>query len=375
MPARKSLDQLVGQLLIFGFEGTGFDGTAQDTRLTALLADTRPAGIILFARNIQSPRQTHGLLKSIRRLVEQPFLCVDMEGGAVDRLRDAIAPAPSVADVAAAGRRELFKEHGLIIGAEARALGFNVDFAPVLDLRLDGSLNVLGSRTASSEPPAIVAYARQFLAGLNDAGILGCGKHFPGLGEANLDSHFALPSVEKPWKNLWAEDLAPYRALARQVPLVMVAHCAYPAVTRDSTPASISQRWITGVLRKKIGYRGLVISDDLEMGGVLASLPIEEAAIAAIRAGADLFLVCHKEENVRRCYEAVLRQAERDVRFRRRVEQAARRVLAFKRKSPALNRRFPAPPSDAAVDRLRRRIWLLGEQLRAAAGSPENRPL
>ncbi len=346
-----------------------------DARLQSLLADTQPGGVILFARNIASPRQTHALLKAIRGLTERPFLCVDMEGGTVDRLKNILAPAPSVAEVAASGRRQLFRDHGRIIGAAVRSVGFNVDFAPVLDLRLERSLAVMGSRTVSAQPDAVVAYARQFLLGLKSSNVLGCGKHFPGLGEGNLDSHFVLPVIEKAWKDLWAQDLAPYRALARQLPFVMVAHCAYPAVTHLQTPASISHRWISEILRKKIGYRGLVISDDLEMGGVLAALPIEEAAIATLRAGADLFLVCHREENVRRCYQAILRQAEGDARFRRQVQNAARRVLAFKRRSSALSRRFPTPPSETAVDRMRQRLWMLGEALRVATATPENRLL
>ena len=203
-------------------------------------------------------------------------------------------------------------------------MGFNVDFAPVLDLQLAPSKDVLGSRTVSGEAEANRAYAREFLRGLRECGVLGCGKHFPGLGEANLDTHAELPTIDKPRKRLWNEDLLPYRQLRRSLPFVMVAHAAYPEVTGDSTLRSLSKKWMSDILRKKIGYRGLIITDDLDMGGVLAAAPIEEAAVATLRAGADLFLICQKEESVRRAFEAVLQRAERDKKFAQLIAEKSR---------------------------------------------------
>ncbi len=147
----------------------------------------------------------------------------------------------------------------------------------------------------------------------------------------------------------------------------MVAHCAYPSVTSDKTPASLSRKWITEVLRRKIGYRGLILSDDLEMGGVLAAADIGDAAVETIRAGADIFLVCHNEENVWRAFSTVLAEAERDHRFRQQVEAAAERSRRFKQSSPALNRPATPAPTDAAIDKLRCELWELGEKLRLAA--------
>src|SRR5262249_48961504 len=194
--------------------------------------------------------------------------------------------------------RKLFRMHGNILGLEARALGFNTDFAPVFDLGFAASRAVLSSRTASADPEKTILYAREFLRGLKAARVLGCGKHFPGLGEGNLDSHHSMPVVEKSWKAMWAEDLRPYRELRAQIPFVMVAHAAYPEITKDHQPASLSRKWMQEVLRKKIGYRGLIISDDLEMGGVLSTGPIEDVAVETLRAGADMFLICHNQELV-----------------------------------------------------------------------------
>ncbi len=360
--ARTSLDlrTLAGQLLIFGF-----DGHELSSGVRTALKTLQPGGVILFARNIDSPRQTHALLKAAQKEANTTlFRCVDMEGGTVDRLKDVIAPVPSVQEVMQAGHTPYFREHGQLIGREVRALGFNVDFAPVLDLRFPASLAVLGSRTASADPKRAVRYAGQFLRGLKDAHVAGCGKHFPGLGEGTLDSHLSLPVVHKSWKALWDQDLLPYRALAAQLPFVMVAHCAYPEVTGDALPASISKKWIAGVLRKKIGYKGLVVSDDLEMGGVLKVTGIEEAAVGTVQAGADMYLVCHDQELVHRAYEAILKEAERSRRFRTKVETAAQRILAAKRRWPALTARMPPPPSQATVNRLDRIAWEFSEELR-----------
>jgi beta-N-acetylhexosaminidase len=263
-----------------------------------------------------------------------------------------------------AGYKPFYREPGRLIGSEVRALGFNVDFAPVLDLRFDASLGVLGSRTVSNDAKATAAYAREFLRGLKDAGIAGCGKHFPGLGEGKLDSHQALPVVHKSWKALWDEDLLPYRLLAKQLPFVMVAHCAFPEVTGEAVPASISKKWIADVLRKKIGYTGLVVSDDLEMGGVLKVAGIEEAAVATVQAGADLYLVCHSQELVHRAYQAILQEAERSSRFRAKVETAARRILAAKKRWPAVRGKMAAAPGEGVVNRLQQKIWLFGEEVR-----------
>jgi len=349
----------LGQLLIIGF-----DGTEMSASLASLLKRIQPAGVILFLRNIVSAEQTYRLLKECQAQVSTPlFRCVDLEGGKVDRLRNAIGSAPSPAEVFASGNRKLFRNHGRIIGENCRAVGFNVDFAPALDLAFEASKSVMSTRAVSAEPRAVVTYARAFLSGLADEGILGCGKHFPGLGEGTLDSHHELPVIEKPWKKLWEQDLVPYRTLRRELPFVMVSHAAYPAVTREATPASLSTKWISDILRKKMGYRGLIASDDLEMGGVLSAAPIEQAAAQFVRSGGDLCLICHKAELVTASYEELQRQATSDGAFARRAAEAVKRVLAFKKKSKKLSR-WRKPPAANEVERLTRKLWKFSEQVR-----------
>ena len=341
-------------------------------RLASLLTKIQPAGVVLFARNITGAAETHALLCECQRRVATPlFTCVDLEGGTVDRFRNVIGRTPSPAEVFATGSRALFRKHGRVIGENCAALGFNVDLAPVLDLAYEASRSVLRSRAVSDDPKQVVTYAREFLRGLGDAGVFGCGEHFPGLGEATLDTHHELPSVEKPLRKLWEQDLVPYRLLRRELPMIMVSHAAFPAVTKERTPASLSKKWITGILRKKIGYRGLICSDDLEMGGVLAAGPIEQAMIGHIRAGGDLGLICHQEDFILRAHEAVVREAERDSRFARRVRESARHVLEFKKKSLA-RRRNPSPTS-ARVEKLTRQLWEFGEEIRLATLAREER--
>ena len=219
MPGRtKRSSEQVGQLLIIGF-----DGTEMNSSLGALLSRIQPAGVILFARNIVSPEQTYQLLKECQACVAEPlFTCVDMEGGRVDRLKNAIAPAPSAAEVFASGNRQLFRKHGQIIGQSCRAVGFNTDLAPTVDLAFEASRTVMSSRAVSADPKQTVIYAREFLAGLASASVIGAAKHFPGLGEANLDTHQELPSVEKSFKRLWEQDIYPYRALYRQLRMVLI---------------------------------------------------------------------------------------------------------------------------------------------------------
>jgi beta-N-acetylhexosaminidase len=342
----------------------GFDGVAMTSKLASLLTKLQPAGVILFARNVTNAQQTWALLRDCQKCVTAPlFHCVDLEGGSVDRFSDTLGPTPAAAEVFATGDDQVFRRHGEIIGQNCRALGFNVDFAPVLDLAFAASRKVMGSRAVSADPKQSIAYAREFLAGLASAKVLGCGKHFPGLGEGQLDSHHELPVIEKSLKRLWMEDLLAYRTLRRQLRFVMIAHAAYPRVTKSRTPASLSRFWITDILRRRVGFRSLIVSDDLEMGGVLKAAPVGQAAVEFIAAGGDLCLVCHREEHVLEAYEGLRKRMEHDGKFVKRVRESLRRVLAFKKKR-AKWLRPGKPPDAAAVERLTRALWEFGEQVR-----------
>jgi beta-N-acetylhexosaminidase len=356
----ETMRSAAGSLLVVGLGGI---------ELTALerawLKLVRPAGIILFRRNIADAAQTRALLSDATRLCAPHSLrCVDVEGGTVDRLRDALAPIPSAQAVAKAG---FAIEHGTLVGRALKAFGFNTTLAPVLDLALSGSAAVMGTRAAAASPDDVANYARDFLGGLAKEGIAGCGKHFPGLGGGMQDSHLETPEIARGGKEIWLDDLAPYRALRSELPMVMVNHAAYPKTPSDVRPASVSQYWITTVLRKRIGYRGIIFSDDLEMGGILKYMPIEEAVVTAVRAGMDLMEICHSPELILRAYEALIAEAERSKAFSAMLTARARRTSRLRSKL------FASGPARALTSRqfetLRTQIIRFGQKVAEAQQS------
>jgi beta-N-acetylhexosaminidase len=403
----KALQRAAGSLLVVGLAGT---------ELTALerawLKLVRPAGVILFKRNIADARQTRALLEEATGLCgKHGFRCVDVEGGTVDRLRDALAPMPSAQRVARVSRfkrgtealgiprspsardlghpvgkpsanfvfpthsqkaringtqkaSDLAREHGELVGRAVLAFGFNTTLAPVLDLGLPASAKVMGTRVAAESAAGVVEYAHGFLVGLAAQGVVGCGKHFPGLGGGALDSHLETPEIRRGWRELWNEDLVPYRELRDELPMVMVNHAAYPDTPGKDRPASVSPYWISNVLRKRIGYRGIVFSDDLEMGGILKYLPMEEAAVGAVRAGTDLLEICHSRELILRAYEALISEGERSAVFRKLLLARAARNARMRAKIFAGG--VPAALSARQFEALRTKILRFGETIARA---------
>ena len=323
-----TIRQAAGSFLIVGLSGLELTSLER-----AWLKLIRPAGIILFRRNIENSSQSRKLLDDGTALCSPySFRCVDVEGGTVDRLREALAPMPSAQAVMRAATNtknmELIRRQGELVARAVRAFGLNTTLAPVLDIELPESASVLGTRAAAATAEGLVEYARGFLAGLAAHGVVACGKHCPGLGGGALDSHLETPEIRRSWRDLWREDLLPYRILSKALPMIMVSHAAYPETPGKYRPASVSQYWIANVLRKRIAYRGVIFSDDLEMGGILKLMTIEEAAIASIHAGMDLLEICHSAELIIRAYEALISEGERSATFRKllleRAKMAAR---------------------------------------------------
>ncbi len=353
----KTLRSAAGSLLVVGLGATELTDLER-----AWLKLVRPAGIILFRRNIADAAQTRALLIEATSVCTTHALrCVDVEGGTVDRLRDALAPMPSAQVVAKAN---LPQEHGGLVGRAVKAFGFNSTLAPVLDLALPSSSEVMGTRAASATPKGVVDYARDFLGGLASENVAGCGKHFPGLGAGTKDSHLETPAIDRSAKELWLDDLAPYRELRDELPMVMVNHAAYPQTPGGERPASVSPYWITTVLRKRIGYNGIVFSDDLEMGGILKFMPMEEAVVAAVRAGMDLMEICHNPELILRAYEALITEAERSNAFAAMLAARAKRTAKLRAKL------FTNTPARALTtrqfDALRTQVLRFGEKVAGA---------
>lgn len=394
-----SLRHSAGSLLVVGLEGLALTGLER-----AWLKTVRPGGVILFRRNITDAAQTRALLADATSLcAPHAFRCVDVEGGTVDRLRHALAHMPAAEHVSAAHResvnpthaqkarmdgaprssspsrahksrrqepaKSLAYEHGVLTAQGVKAFGFNVTLAPVLDLALPESNGVMGTRTAGATAEDVIAFARAFLAGLASEGVIGCGKHFPGLGGGARDSHFETPRIERGWRDLWREDLAPYRELRGELPMIMVSHASYPLTPGKNLPATASSFWITEVLRKRIGYRGLIFSDDLEMGGILKHMPIDDAAIAAVRAGIDTLEICHSPELILRAYEALLSEAERSAAFRKIVEARARNASRMRARMFAAG--VPRALSARQFDALRTRILRFRQSVNALVGEAD----
>lgn len=359
-----NLSEQLGQLLIVGIDDAKWGDSAE-----RFLGAVKPGGVIFFQRNITSAPEFRGLVANVRgSLHSNPFLALDLEGGTVDRLRDVLAPLPTVSDVARAG---LGEELGRMAGRELAAFSLNVDFAPVLDLGSPASRSVMGSRTAGATPAEVIAFARSFLNGLQEYGILGCGKHFPGLGSGQTDSHKEMPVVIKTAREM-EDDLEPFRALSSELPMIMVAHVFCPALESaygngganpEPVPATLSPAIISGLLKQRMGYNGLVLCDDLEMGGALQGRTMEQAAAAALRAGCDLLLLCGAQSNTARVFEALSQQANTDSEFSALIEHAAEKVLSFKQRlkiSEGQNR----VTSEADFEKLRAEIAALNAAVR-----------
>ncbi len=375
------LREAAGSLLVVGVEGTEL--TALERAWLKLL---RPAGIILFRRNIEDAKQTRALLAEATKFcAPHSARFVDVEGGTVDRLRDALAPIPPVEAVARAMRTQwemkgialpgpktrtwgthidLAREHGELIARAVKAFGFNSPLAPVFDLGLPASQKVLGTRSAGATAAEVVAYARPFLAGLAAQGVAGCGKHFPGLGGGTLDSHLETPKIRRTWQQLWQHDLEPYRALRNELPMVMVSHAAFPLTKEKKRPASVSSFWVGEVLRKRMGYRGIVMSDDLEMGGVANFMPMGEAGVEAVRVGSDLLLICHHAEPILNVYEALLSEGERSAAFRQVLMARARE--SERKRAKSFRAGMGTALSKAQFEALRTRILDFGGRVERA---------
>ena len=272
-----SLEQQVGQFFFIGLPGTELDAEAR-----ALIEEVQPGGIIIFGRNVASPQQLRSLLDGVREMLPNPLIGVDQEGGLVDRLRKIFTPMPAARTIREHGDLAAARALGRITGEALRILGFNMTFAPVMSIMTDERdllSNGLYSRSFGRSPGEVLGYTTVYLRGLQETGIVGCLKHFPGIGAGEVDSHEQMPLVSLTHDDLMAQDLAPYIELFQRkddrVRCVMVSHGGFPNIdiTKGVTggllePASLSHNIVTHLLRNELGYQHLVVTDDLEMGAI-----------------------------------------------------------------------------------------------------------
>jgi beta-N-acetylhexosaminidase len=344
----------IGQLLWIGFAGP----------VTAALRDRLDRGeagaTIVFKRNLPVAGEELVDLDALVAMTAElhrrapdgtpALIAIDQEGGRVQRVRAPATPWPAMAAFDRFAEPEdaaLAEAVGRAVGDELAALGFDIDFAPVLDVHTNPANPVIGDRAFGTTAEAVARRALGFARGLDAAGVIACGKHFPGHGDTATDSHLELPLVDHDWDRLERVELLPFRrAAAAGLPMIMTAHVVFAALDAGR-PATLSPEVMTGLLRERLGFGGVIVSDDLDMKAIADHMGAGPAAVAAVRAGCDVLLLCKDEENQAEAEAALLRAAEADSALRRRIGESAGRVRALKAAHAAA--RAQRPPASRTV--------------------------
>ena len=317
----------VGQLIMTGVPGKELDG-----KTAKLFRKVTPGAFILFGRNIESAPQLRKLIDDLRDLSEiEPIITIDQEGGRVSRLRLIGNEPPNAQQLRDKNDMDLIRRHGEITGRLLRLFGFNLDLCPVLDISFDDNAdNSLRGRCYGKTVDQVVRNAGAFNRALRGQGITSCGKHFPGYSAASSDAHYELPRIDRTREQLDRSELAVFREVIHDVDSMMICHGWYPCFEPEKTPATLSRRVVTDLLRNEFGFDGLVMTDDLDMGAILTGYQLEDTIRLAIAAGNDVAMICHRIpeiENVQRIL-ATLPQDQ--------IDRALRNVAQFKeRLTPA----------------------------------------
>ena len=303
----------------------GFYGKAVTEDLKGLLA-RGVGGVIFFARNVGTPAEVLELNRDIKRSAGRPLLlAIDQEGGQVARLRQGFTEIPPMRAVGATGNSALARDLGKLIGRELRAVGFDMNYAPVLDIDTNPDNPIIAARSFGRTPEVVTEMGLALAAGLQEAGVAACGKHFPGHGDTSQDSHLELPTLPHAMERLERVELAPFQAAAKAgIASFMTAHVIFEAVDSEY-PATMSRAVLTGILREKLGYDGMVVTDDVEMKAIADNYGVEEAVLLGLNAGVDHFLCCHTAELAHRAIESVVKAVESGKVSRETLATATRR--------------------------------------------------
>jgi beta-N-acetylhexosaminidase len=321
---RLTLEEKVGQLFFLGFQGY-----APDAETLAVIDRIRPGGLLFLQRNVESFDQIHALTDRFRDIDGTPtFLAIDHEGGRVDRLKHIFSPIPSMRELAQLGTAPL-RTGARIIAAELEAAGFNLNFAPVLDLQIPES--VMAERAISPHPTEVARLAAAFIDELSKKNIIACVKHFPGMGAARLDPHFVLPRIDRNKRQIQMEDALPFMNLADDVGMMMVAHAHYPGLGDERPlPASLSARVIDGFLRRRIGFEGVILTDDLTMGAVTSIGLTPDLFLRAFEAGNDMLLFSQCTPLVEKAFKTIIQSVRTSESLRERLDRSVARILDLK---------------------------------------------
>lgn len=352
----------LGQLIL-----TGVPGKELDAESAKLFHRVQPGGFILFGRNIESAPQLRKLIDDLRDLSEvEPIITIDQEGGRVSRLRLIGNEPPNAQQLREKGDVDLIRRHGDITGRLLRLFSFNLDLCPVLDISFDDEAdNSLRGRCYGKTVEQVVRNAGAFNDAMRKQGITSCGKHFPGYSAAPIDAHHDLPKIDRTREQLEKEELAVFRQFASHVDSMMICHGWYPCFEATKTPASLSHRVITQLLREEMGFEGLIMTDDLDMGAILNEYSLEETIRLAMAAGNDLAMICHRIPSIDDVHQVLQKLPAAE------TIRALASVARFKKSLAA-----PTEFSETAFHKIDSEIWdlrvaVLGEKL-AATRSPED---
>lgn len=323
-----TLEEKVGQLVIVGFQ------TKQpDSLITAMIRDYHVGGVILYDRNMDSPNQVTHLTSDLQRLALENthqiplIVSIDQEGGQIVRMRDHVSPIPSQQDLARNKNLETVYNTAVQTGSELKAMGINVNYAPVLDL------SNLDSRSFGEDPQKAKEFGEKVIAGFTKSGIIATLKHFPGNGRSNIDPHKDTSAVQANQLDLENNDIYPFKKIIEEVNhqnfFVMVTHIKYPAYDKEN-PASLSPIIIQQLLRNKLGYKGIVVTDDLEMGAVSKYYSYKELGYSAVKAGADLLLVCHTFDSQKEVISGMIEAVKTNKLSKDRINESVKRILTYK---------------------------------------------
>jgi len=335
-----SIPELTGQMIMAGFEGTALNRETED-----LIRNHHVGGLILFSRNYENPEQLHTLIRNLQEVAASSstglplFISVDQEGGRVARLTAPFTKYPPLCCVGHAQSESLAYRLGQSLATELVEVGINMDYAPVLDVHTHPENPIIGDRAIAAEPETVARLANSFIEGFHDAGMIPVGKHFPGHGDTPLDSHLDLPTVKRDAATLEAVELLPFReTIAQGLEVIMTAHVIYTAWD-EKNPATFSRTILQDILRQKLGFKGIIMSDDLEMKAVENYFPFEAFPKMGIEAGLDMFLICNNTEKVRALHDRLIQDAESGTIPSAPIQQSVERILRLKQK-------LTPPPSD-----------------------------
>jgi beta-N-acetylhexosaminidase len=326
--SKMTLEEKIGQMMIVGVDGTSVDDNA-----VYLLKKMHVGGIILFDKNMSTKAQVRGLTANLQSLADDKglplFMCLDQEGGNVTRMKQSLYTAPTAASIAAGGNPQMAYDEAKKTAIDIKNLGFNVDFAPVVDV------NSMYQRSYGTTPAQVVQFAGQACKAYEDTGLIYSLKHFPGIGKAKLDTHLGMSTVEASKDTIIKEDYQPFKELIHTYPnddfMVMTGHLKYSAF--GDLQASVNPKVLKDLLRKDAGFTGIAITDDMGMGALMQGFTPAEAGVKAVQGGQDILLVCHGQEPKLQVYDSVLKAAQNGTIAQADIDASVTRIITSKLKN------------------------------------------